>query len=76
MKLKRGVVMIKKGVKDLVEEAEANIETMTVQEVIQIKDDNNTLLVDKAGNPLRPDLIIDTIIPEAVPWPVASPQTA
>ena len=38
--------MIKKGVKDLVEEAEANIETMTVQEVIQIKDDNNTLLVD------------------------------
>ena len=46
MKLKRGVVMIKKGVKDLVEEAEANIETMTVQEVIQIKDDNNTLLVD------------------------------
>ena len=46
MKLKRGVVMIKKGVKDLVEEAEANIETMTVQEVIKIKDDNNTLLVD------------------------------
>ena len=46
MKLKRGVVMIKKGVKDLVEEAEANIETMTVQEVIKIKDDNNTMLVD------------------------------
>lgn len=38
--------MIKKGIKDLVEEAEANIETMTVQEVIKIKDDDNTLLVD------------------------------
>ena len=39
--------MIKKGVKDLVEEAEANIETMTVQEVIKIqRDDNNTMLVD------------------------------
>ena len=38
--------MIKIGVKDLVEEAEANIETMTVDEVMNVKDDDNTLLVD------------------------------
>ena len=38
--------MIKIGVKDLVEEAEANIETMTVDEVMNVKDDDNTILVD------------------------------
>ena len=36
--------MIKIGVKDLVEEAEANIETMTVDEVMNVKDDDNTIL--------------------------------
>ena len=38
--------MIKIGIKDLVEEAEANIETMTVDEVMNVKDDDNTILVD------------------------------
>ena len=38
--------MIKKGIKDLVEEAEANIETMTVEEVIEARNDDNTILVD------------------------------
>ena len=38
--------MIKKGIKDLVQEAEANIETMSVEEVIRVRDDDNTLLVD------------------------------
>ena len=38
--------MIKKGIKDLIEEAEANIETMTVEEVIEARNDDNTILVD------------------------------
>lgn len=58
--------MIKKGIKELVEEAEANIETMTVEEVINVKDDGNTVLVDIRD--IR-ELWRDGTIPESIHAP-------